>query len=212
MRGASENNRLIETLCSEQNFAEVADSLPLPEEAEASAQDLQGGESEQPEEAEGSEEEDEGHEEEDEESEEEDEEDELAQMEAELAEVESELQDVDEQEDPAEMAMATEPEAAVDLTAEEDEEQSEDEGKEEYDEEEERKEARLLGRRMPRQHQQHAAHHDQRQRQPRRQPMFASDPMGGWGMPQHRPRRVVQQQQPRMGGGFGGFGAPMMLF
>merc|ERR1719265_1244953 len=135
MRGASENNRLIETLCSEQNFAEVADSLPLPEEAEASAQDLQGGESEQPEEAEGSEEEDEGHEEEDEESEEEDEEDELA-------EVESELQDVDEQEDPAEMAMATEPEAAVDLTAEEDEEQSEDEGKEEYDEEEERKEGK----------------------------------------------------------------------
>merc|ERR1719160_2501428 len=50
---ARENNRLIERLCSEQNFAEVADSLPLPE-AEASAQDLQGGESEQPEEAEGS--------------------------------------------------------------------------------------------------------------------------------------------------------------
>merc|ERR1719160_520424 len=110
---ARENNRLIEKLCSEQNFAEVADSLPLPE-AEASAQDLQGGESE-PEEAEGSEDE------EDEDDDEESEEDELAQMEAELAEVESELQDVDEQEeeDPAEMA--TEPEAAVDLTAEEDE-------------------------------------------------------------------------------------------
>merc|ERR1719160_2168402 len=53
---ARENNRLIERLCSEQHFAEVADSLPLPEGAEASAQDLQGGESEQPEGAEGSEE------------------------------------------------------------------------------------------------------------------------------------------------------------
>merc|ERR1719456_790261 len=84
---ARENNRLIERLCSEQKFAEVAESLPLPEEAEASAQDLQGGEEpEQPEEAEGSEEEE--HEESEEESEE-DADDELAQMEAELAEVES---------------------------------------------------------------------------------------------------------------------------
>merc|ERR1719158_756683 len=242
---ARENNRLIERLCSEQHFAEVADSLPLPE-AEASAQDLQGGESE-PEEAEGSEDEEDEHDdeeeghEEDEDSDEESEEDELAQMEAELAEVESELQDVDEQEeDPAEMA--TEPEAAVDLTAEEDEEQSEDD---DQSENEAREEARELGRRMPRQHQQRAAHEQRRhalaqaqrqrqqeeaeaeayarqqrhaqrrysdpfaayhhQQQPRRQPMFASDPMGmaGWGMPQHRPRRVVQQ--PRMGGGFGGF-------
>ena len=252
---ARENNRLIERLCSEQHFAEVADSLPLPE-AEASAQDLQGGESE-PEEAEGSEDEEDEHDdeeeghEEDEDSDEESEEDELAQMEAELAEVESELQDVDEQEeDPAEMA--TEPEAAVDLTAEEDEEQSEDG---DQSEDEAREEARELGRRMPRQHQQRAAHeelvqalrrqqqqrqqrlqeeaeaeayvrqqrhaqrrysdpfaayHNQHQRQPRRQPMFASDPMGGWRMPQQQPRRVAQQ--PRMGGGFGGFGAPMMLF
>merc|ERR1719160_150768 len=82
---ARENNRLIERLCSEQHFAEVADSLPLPE-AEASAQDLQGGESE-PEEAEGSE---------DEEADEESEEDELAQMEAEPEEAEGSEDEEDE--------------------------------------------------------------------------------------------------------------------
>merc|ERR1719160_950837 len=61
---ARENNRLIEKLCSDQHFAEVADSLPLPEEAE-------GSEDEHDDEDEGHEEDEESEEESDEDEEEE---------------------------------------------------------------------------------------------------------------------------------------------